>query len=66
MTEPRISTGSISLSNDDIQILKNDTIYVRNRLVLTSSDPNSVKLTENDYITITGSFQVEYLFDGEF
>ncbi len=66
VSESRISTGSITLDNDDIQILKNDTVFVRNRIILTSSDGSGVKLTADDYVTISGSFAVEYFFDGEF
>ena len=61
-----ISTGEIYLSNEDIQILKNDSLFIRQQLFLTASDTAAVKITENDYITISGRIEVEYLFDGEF
>ncbi len=64
--EPVVSQGTISLTNDDLQVLKTDTLYVRTKLILTSSDSTGVKLTESDYITINGQMNVEYTFDGEF
>ncbi len=62
------STGyqEIMLSNADIQILKNDTLYIGQELILQGSDGQSVRLIQSDYITVTGRFEVEYRFDGEF
>lgn len=66
VSEPVVSRGTIHLSNDDIQVLNTDTLYVRTKLVLTSSDTSGVKLTESDYMTINGQVNIEYEFDGEF
>lgn len=65
VNEPIISQGRISLSHDDIQVLNTDTLYVRTKLILTSSDSSGVKLTESDYITINGQMNIEYEFDGD-
>lgn len=65
VTEPIVSQGTINLTNDDVQVLNTDTLYVRTKLILTSSDSSGVKLTENDYITINGQVNVEYEFDGD-
>ena len=56
----------IMLTNADIQILKSDTLYIGQELLLQGSDGQSVKLMQNDYITVIGRFEVEYRFDGEF
>jgi hypothetical protein len=66
VSESLISSGSLTLDNDDIQILKNETVFVRTRLILTSSDTSGVQLMAEDYVTVSGSFNVEYFFDGEF
>ncbi len=62
------STGyqEIMLSNADIQILKNETLYIGQELILQGTDGQSVRLIQSDYITVTGRFEVEYRFDGEF
>ncbi len=62
------STGyqEIMLSNADIQILKNDTLYIGQELILQGTDGQSVRLIQSDYMTVTGRFEVEYRFDGEF
>ncbi|MEW6412930.1 MAG: hypothetical protein AB1483_10745 [Candidatus Zixiibacteriota bacterium] len=61
-----ISSGEIVLDSTDIQILKNEMLYIRQQLFLSGSDTAGVLLTENDYITINGRIEVEYRFDGEF
>ncbi|UCE24331.1 MAG: hypothetical protein JSU74_13750 [Candidatus Zixiibacteriota bacterium] len=65
-SEAVTSNGEISLDNDDIQILNNDLLYIRQQLFLNASDTSGVKLTENDYIIISGRIEVEYYFDGDF
>ncbi len=62
------STGyqEIMLSGADIQILRNDTLYIGQELILQGTDGQSVRLIQSDYITVTGRFEVEYRFDGEF
>jgi hypothetical protein len=63
-----ISTGfqQITLDSADFQILKNDTLFVGQELVLAGSGGQTVKLTQNDSLTIIGRLEVEYNFDGEF
>ena len=59
-------SGEIHLDSLDVQILKNDSLFIRQQLFLNASDTAGVKLTDNDYITINGRIEVEYRFDGEF
>ncbi|MBU8932371.1 MAG: hypothetical protein KOO62_00040 [candidate division Zixibacteria bacterium] len=56
----------ISLDSDQIKVLENDTLYIGSEIVLHGSDGQAVKLMEDDYITVIGRIEVEYLFDGEF
>lgn len=56
----------IMLTNADIQVLKSDTLYIGQEMILEGSNGQSVKLMQNDYITVIGRFEVEYRFDGEF
>lgn len=57
----------IYLDSADVRlILENDTLYIGQELVLEGSDGQSVKLTQDDYITVIGRIEVEYRFDGEF
>ena len=62
----QVSSGEILLDSLDIQILKNDTLFIRPLLFLNSSDTSGVLLTGSDYFTIQGRIEVEYKFDGEF
>ncbi|MBD3402086.1 hypothetical protein GF420_04260 [candidate division GN15 bacterium] len=63
-----LSTGMqvIVLDSADIQVLKTDTLYIAQELVLHSTGGQVVKLTSNDYLTVSGYLEVEYRFDGEF
>ena len=63
-----LSTGyqAIILNNDDIQVLANDTLYVAQEIILHSTNGQVVRLTNSDYLTLQGYFEVEYRFDGEF
>ncbi len=63
-----LSTGyqSILLDSADIQILKNDTLYIGQELILHSSNGQPVRLTKDDFVTVVGRIEVEYRFDGEF
>lgn len=65
-TSAAVSEGEVRLDNEDIQILKNDTLFIRPQIFLNASDTSGVKITENDYITISGRIEVVYRFDGEF
>ena len=49
----------------DIRILENDTLFIGQEVVLTSSGGQSVKLTGSDYITVQGSLEIEYKIDGD-
>jgi hypothetical protein len=62
-----LSTGfqTIVLDSADIQILKNDTLYIGQELILHSSNGQPVRLTKNDFISVLGRIEVEYRFDGE-
>lgn len=61
-----LSTGyqTIVLTNDDIQVLNNDMLFVAQQITLHSSNGEVVRLTNRDYVTVTGYFDVEYRFDG--
>jgi len=54
------------LPHEAIQILKHDTLYVGQVILLHGSSGQSVRLVQSDYITVTGRFEVDYHFDGEF
>jgi len=63
------STGyqEIFLDSADVRrILENDTLYIGQELFLEGSGGQSIKLTQDDYITVIGRIEVEYRFDGEF
>lgn len=62
-TTEQVSEGEILLDSLDIQILQNDTLFIRPILVLNSSDTSGVLLTGSDYFSIQGRIEVEYLFD---
>lgn len=63
-----LSTGeqSIILDSADIQILKNEKLYIGQELILHGSNGQPVKLTKDDFIKVIGRIEVEYRFDGEF
>jgi hypothetical protein len=56
---------TIYLDSTDIQILKNDPLFIGHEVTLLSSNGLPVKLTNNDYITVTGRIEVQYRFDGD-
>ncbi len=60
------SQNTITLDSLEIQILKNDTLYIGELITLMDTDGNPVRLSGNDYYTAQAVIQVEYLFDGEF
>ncbi|HWR83754.1 MAG TPA: hypothetical protein VN285_10650 [Candidatus Deferrimicrobium sp.] len=63
------STGyrEIILDGAEVRrILSLDTVYVGQELILRGTGGQSVKLTQNDYITVVGRLEIEYRFDGEF
>jgi hypothetical protein len=62
------STGyqEIYLDSADIKVLNNDTLYIGQEIILESSNGQTVKLTQDDYLTVIGRIEVNYRFDGEF
>jgi len=62
------STGYQYLVIDsvDVQVLKNDPLYIGTEIILEDSDGQPVRLTNSDYLTVLGRIEVEYRFDGEF
>ncbi|MCH8027112.1 MAG: hypothetical protein IID63_03200 [candidate division Zixibacteria bacterium] len=56
----------IYLDSTDIKILENDTLFIGSRLNLSGTGGQSVKITANDYLSITGRVEVIYKFNGEF
>lgn len=63
-----VSTGyqSVVIDSTDINILKNDTLYIATQIILEDSNGQPVRLTAGDYITVLGRIEVDYRFDGEF
>ncbi len=63
-----VSTGyqMIQLDSLDIQILKNDTLFIGSEIVLDGTGGQPVRLTNNDYIQVIGRIEVDYRFDGDF
>ncbi|MEA2031124.1 MAG: hypothetical protein U9N55_05975 [candidate division Zixibacteria bacterium] len=61
-----MSPQTISLDSAQIRILENDTLYIGSEITLHGSDSQAVKLMGNDFITVNGHINVEYIFDGEF
>ncbi|KAA3634013.1 MAG: hypothetical protein DWP97_08015, partial [Calditrichaeota bacterium] len=58
--------GEIYIDSTDIEILKNEILFIRPILILNSSDTAGVLLTGNDYFTIQGRVEVDYTIDGDF
>jgi len=65
-TAEQVSSGEIFLDSLDIKVLENDTLFIRPQLFLTGSESSGVKLTQDDYITLSGRLEIVYRFDGEF
>ncbi|MEW5795747.1 MAG: hypothetical protein AB1772_05250 [Candidatus Zixiibacteriota bacterium] len=63
-----VSTGYLQVVIDsvDVEVLKNDTLYIGTQIVLDDTNGLPVKLTASDYLTLTGRIEVEYRFDGAF
>ena len=59
------SSGEITLTNDDVRILENATVWIGPRLTLHSSNGQEVSLTASDSLTVVGYIDVEYFVDGE-
>ncbi|MFH1687146.1 MAG: hypothetical protein ABIE70_06435 [bacterium] len=65
VSESLVSTGHIALTPADLEILNNETLFIRNLLILTGSDTAGVRLTDNDFITINGYIRIDYQIDDE-
>ncbi|MCX6835026.1 MAG: hypothetical protein NTW07_07825, partial [candidate division Zixibacteria bacterium] len=68
LTTDTISTGyqEIVIDSLDLQVLKNDTLYIGTQIILDDTNGQPVKLIASDYLTIVGRIEVDYRFDGEF
>ena len=53
----------IYLDSVDIRVLENPLLYIGQQIMLDGSGGQMVRMTGNDYITVTGRIEVEYLFD---
>jgi hypothetical protein len=56
----------VYLDSIDFKILENDTLYFGSTFDLSGTSGQMVKLTTNDYLSITGRIEVDYRFNGEF
>jgi len=63
-----VSTGyqEVVIDSLDVQVLKNDTLYIGTQIILDGTNGQPVKLIASDYLTIVGRIEIEYRFDGEF
>lgn len=63
-----ISTNfqEVYLDSIDIKVLENDTLYFGMGFNLLGTSGQMVKLTANDYLTISGRIEVNYRFNGQF
>ncbi len=63
-----ISTGfqEVFLDSLDLKILQNDTLFICSAFNLAGTGGQMVKLTANDYLTISGRIEINYRFDGNF
>lgn len=57
---------TIIISNAQLDFLQNDPLFIGTQITLAGSNGQPVKLTSNDYITITGYLEVDYHVDGNF
>jgi len=60
------SADTVLLTNDDIQVLNTDSLYILTTFVLEDTNGEAVRLIPDNSITITGRLEVQYLFDGNF
>ena len=63
-----ISTGyqTVVVDSLDVNILKNDTLYIATEIILEDTNGQPIKLTASDYLTLIGRLEVDYHFDGKF
>jgi len=60
------SADTVLLTNDDIQVLNTDSLYILTTFVLEDTNGEAVRLIPDNSITIIGRLEVQYLFDGNF
>ncbi len=56
----------IYLDSTDFKILENDTLFIGSQINLSGTGGQTVKITANDYLSITGRIEVIYKFNGDF
>ncbi len=63
-----VSTGEqfVDLDSVEVQVLRNPTLWIASQITLDSTGAVPVKLTAQDYITVTARAEIEYRFDGNF
>lgn len=57
---------TVQLTNADIRILENDTLFISSEIILDDSGGQPVRFMGSDYMTLIGRIEVDYLFDGTF
>ncbi len=60
-----VTVGSIALTNEDVRVLENETLFVGQELYLLGSNGQPVRLTGSDYLIVSGAVVVDYHFDGD-
>ncbi|MBI5267947.1 MAG: hypothetical protein HY851_12015 [candidate division Zixibacteria bacterium] len=62
------STGeqTVLLDSLDIQVLRNPALWIASQIILDSTGGQSVRLTAQDYVGVTGRIEIDYRFDGNF
>jgi len=68
ITSDTVSTGyqTVIIDSLDVDVLKNDTLYIATQIVIEDTNGQPIKLTASDYLTLIGRLEVDYRFDGEF
>jgi len=63
-----VSTGyqEVIIDSVDVQVLKNDRLYIGTQIVLDDTNGQPVKLMASDYLSLIARIEVDYRFDGEF
>lgn len=56
----------LQLDSVAIKILENETLFAFQEITIMGTDGQPVKVLGTDYVTVSGVFEVEYRFDGDF
>ena len=56
----------IFIDSSDVDILSSGQLYIGHEITLLGSNGQTIILNQNDYMTVTGRIEIEYLFDGKF